>query len=291
MATANGSTVTYDAFGRAVAGPSGEILYTPLGKVGVLQSSTRFYTSSVPLTGGEAMSLGCCSSDNVWYLHRDWTGTSRVISTVPTSGNGGWINDRSFSPFGDVYQNSGYNDPLFFAGMNAELFATSGTSSPIYDTPNRELAKNASRLLSPDPAGLFAVDITNPQSWNRYAYVNNRPLTTIDPSGLGGPPIVDGNEMFGAGHCTNVSLDAGSTICTNLTGSFLDWFDLPVRAYARHGDCGWYVVGTAAALIGAEANAANSCAGPTDKNRARQKPGKTGDRRDVPRFLRTKRPW
>ena len=32
--------------------------------------------------------------------------------------------------------------------------------------------------------GLAAVDITNPQSWNRYAYVGNSPLALADPSGL-----------------------------------------------------------------------------------------------------------
>ena len=29
-----------------------------------------------------------------------------------------------------------------------------------------------------------AVNITNPQTWNRYAYVGNQPLNSIDPLGL-----------------------------------------------------------------------------------------------------------
>jgi len=139
------------------------VVLRPLGKVGVLQNASTFYSAYVPMPGGGAMSLGCCSSTNIWYLHRDWLGTSRAISSVPASGNGSVINDRSFSPFGDVYQNNGYNDLLFFAGLNADLFATSGTGSPLYDTPNRELAMNAGRWLSPDPAGLAAVDPANPQ--------------------------------------------------------------------------------------------------------------------------------
>jgi len=191
MATVNGTGVTYDAFGTPVAGPSGEILYTPMGKVGVLQNSTSFYSASVPLPGGGAMFLGCCSSNNIWYLHQDWAGTSRVISGVPSSGNGSVYNDRSFSPYGDVYQNSGYNDPLFFAGMNSDLFATAGTGSPLYDTPNRELALNASRWLSPDPAGA---------SWNAYSYPTD-PNTQTDPTGLcseqGG-----GSEDGGGGECS-----------------------------------------------------------------------------------------
>jgi hypothetical protein len=39
------------------------------------------------------------------------------------------------------------------------------------------------RWLSPDPAGLSATDPSNPQSWNRYAYVNDNPLTNTDPLG------------------------------------------------------------------------------------------------------------
>lgn len=99
-----------------------------------------------------------------------------MISTVPTSGSGAAINDRSFSPYGDVYQNTGFNDPLFFAGMNADLFATAGTGSPLYDTPNRELALNASRWLSPDPAGA---------DWNAYSYPTD-PNRETDPTGLDG---------------------------------------------------------------------------------------------------------
>ena len=36
---------------------------------------------------------------------------------------------------------------------------------------------------------MAAVDITNPQSWNRYAYVGNNPLDSLDPTGLGDCPI------------------------------------------------------------------------------------------------------
>jgi hypothetical protein len=46
------------------------------------------------------------------------------------------------------------------------------------------IAPAQGRWLVPDPAGLAAVDLTNPQTWNRYAYVANNPLSRIDPFGL-----------------------------------------------------------------------------------------------------------
>jgi len=56
----------------------------------------------------------------------------------------------------------------------------------MWDTANRELSM-VGRWLSPDPAGLGAVDPGNPQTWNRYAYVGGNPFSFTDPTGLGGP--------------------------------------------------------------------------------------------------------
>src|SRR5260370_4840030 len=48
----------------------------------------------------------------------------------------------------------------------------------------REQSPIQGRWTSPDPAGLDAVEPTDPQSWNSYAYVGNTPLTATDPLGL-----------------------------------------------------------------------------------------------------------
>jgi RHS repeat-associated protein len=66
---------------------------------------------------------------------------------------------------------------LSFTGMNSD------TSAGLYDFLYREYSTQG-RWPQPDPAGLAAVDMSNPQSWNRYAYVFNNPLALVDPLGL-----------------------------------------------------------------------------------------------------------
>ncbi len=55
----------------------------------------------------------------------------------------------------------------------------------------RQQSSAQGRWLVPDPAGLAAVDLTNPQTWNRYAYVTNNPLSRVDPRGLDSWGAVD----------------------------------------------------------------------------------------------------
>jgi RHS repeat-associated protein len=40
------------------------------------------------------------------------------------------------------------------------------------------------RWTSPDPVEVSGRHIANPQKWNKYVYVQNNPLTSIDPDGL-----------------------------------------------------------------------------------------------------------
>ncbi|MGA8440264.1 MAG: RHS repeat-associated core domain-containing protein [Candidatus Sulfotelmatobacter sp.] len=88
-------------------------------------------------------------------------------------------NDTSYAPYGEAYNNT-TNADFNFTGMMQD---TGGLGGGLYDFPYREYS-TVGRWISPDPAGLNAVDPTNPQSWNRYAYVLNNPLSATDPTGL-----------------------------------------------------------------------------------------------------------
>ena len=55
--------------------------------------------------------------------------------------------------------------------------------SNLDHTQFRQLSSVQGRWLSPDPY-LGSMDLANPQSLNRYAYVNNGPMNAVDPTGL-----------------------------------------------------------------------------------------------------------
>jgi len=47
----------------------------------------------------------------------------------------------------------------------------------------RRYSPSQGRWISPDPAGLAAVNLKRPQTWNRYVYSENNPLAYIDEDG------------------------------------------------------------------------------------------------------------
>src|SRR5579863_9322904 len=125
----------------------------------------------VPLVGG--MQAVYNGSGLQYYRHSDWLGTNRFAATPA----GTVYFDGAYAPFGENYAGMGTSDQVFTG-------QPMGTVSGLYDFTFREYSSAQGRWLVPDPAGLAAVDISNPQTWNRYAYVMNNPLSYVDPLGL-----------------------------------------------------------------------------------------------------------
>jgi RHS repeat-associated protein len=178
------TTMTYDALGRRAEQAAGtvytEIVYGPGGsKLALVNGSNQAVISAfIPLpAGATAVYAGNTLSR---YRHSDWLGSSRLSSTPtpPTS----VLYDGAYSPNGESYAESGTMTDRNFTGQNQDL--TTGSSGDLYDFQYREYHPIHGRWISPDPAGLAAVNPANPQSWNRYAYVNGSPLNSRDPLGL-----------------------------------------------------------------------------------------------------------
>jgi RHS repeat-associated protein len=176
--TIDGVGATYDALGRMVelnrSGTYTEIAYDPMGGKLALMNGQSLLKAFVPLSGGATAVYTSGGLDH--YRHSDWLGSDRLM-TSPTQAV---VGDVAYSPYGETYAQSGITD-FSFTGMNDD--ADPANPPLIYDFPAREYGIQG-RWPSPDPAGLLAVNPGDPQSWNRYAYVDNNPLAATDPTGL-----------------------------------------------------------------------------------------------------------
>lgn len=197
--TANGVCLTYDAMDRMVEQGKGpacttsytEILYSPSGSKLALMNGQNLTKAFVGLPAGAQAVY--TASGLAYYRHPDWLGSSR-LATTPTRT---MYYDVAYAPYGEPYAGSGTQD-LSFTGQNQDTAPSvvPGGAGGLYDFLYREHTPVQGRWLSPDPAGLGAVSPGDPQSWNRYAYVGNRPLGTTDSLGLFESPILPPCDPF-----------------------------------------------------------------------------------------------
>ena len=172
-----GTTVTntYDALGRMVENNAGgaysEFVYGPTGVKLAKVNGTTLIKAFVALPGGAKAIYN--STGLAYYRHSDWLNSSRLTSTQAR----GLYSSSAYAPFGEQYATAGTADSSF-TGQDQD------TVSTLYDFPARRQSPSQGRWVSPDPAGRGAVNLANPQSWNRYAYVLNNPLALTDPAGL-----------------------------------------------------------------------------------------------------------
>lgn len=177
-ASVDGIGLTFDALGRSieVSYPS-EIFYLPDGSQ-VLFKGQVARGGVFRLPGGAQVNYDSANGGLQFYAHADHLGSLRLISTPGRA----FSSSLAYAPFGEEYAQSNSN-----AGGNAAFTGWgSGFAFDEFDFPARQYS-NQGRWVSPDPAGLAAANPTNPQSWNRYAYVRNNPLASIDPLGLHDP--------------------------------------------------------------------------------------------------------
>jgi RHS repeat-associated protein len=154
----------------------------------------------VNLPGGATVIYN--STGLAYYRHSDWLGSSRLTSTQGRA----LYSSSAYAPFGEQYKLAGTSDASF-TGQNAD------TATSLYDFTFREHSPSQGRWISPDPAGAAAVDPTNPQSWNRYAYTANNPLALVDLLGLIAPgpclpecpaPPTSGNQCWDEASGSNI---------------------------------------------------------------------------------------
>lgn len=170
----SGTPATYDALGRLVEWFSyRQEVYAPNGAGFATMAGSSVILARVPLSGGAIADYSASGLN--YYMHSDWLGSTRLNSTPART-----VQNASSVATPSPFSFPEYALPDFvFIGV-----AEFDRATDIWTFPARDYEQRQDRWLSPDPAGLAAVDPSNPQTWNRYAYVNNNPLSNVDPTGM-----------------------------------------------------------------------------------------------------------
>jgi len=237
LLSGNGSSYTYDGLGNRVQTIYGGYTHDfTLGQGGT--PDVEYSGSSYVGSSGQGFFT---YRNNTTYFHKtDHLSTPRVS----TDYTGTEQRTETNLPFGDGFTEtaSPFVDYTGFAGGVWDI----NNASNADHFGAREYAKTQGRWLTPDPAGLAAVNPMDPQTWNRYAYVTNNPTTYNDPSGLvtpihgpnPGPGMYVGGYNFGcetqsecdffnpfsyyaAYYLSQFSQAAGSNVMMNGVGGFL----------------------------------------------------------------------
>jgi RHS repeat-associated protein len=145
--------------GAAVTSPTREYLYG--------NNLLAIVTGSTSGSGG-----------TIVYQHRD-----HLSPRLYTDVNGNCVGDQGTYPFGELWYSNGDSNctntaSSSFIYTSYERDAESGNDYALA----RSYASTQGRFLRPDPLEGIVGD---PQSWNRYAYVENDPINLSDPSGQG----------------------------------------------------------------------------------------------------------
>ncbi len=128
---------------------------------------------------------GSVSNNGTRYVVGDQQGTPRVVM----NNSGGVASRHDYLPFGEeinagvgmraTSQGYGQSDSVRqkYAGMESD------DATGMEHTLWREYENLSARWTAPDPYG-GSMSLDSPQTFNRYAYVNNDPVNKVDPTGL-----------------------------------------------------------------------------------------------------------
>jgi RHS repeat-associated protein len=153
----------------------------------VLSGSTTTFRHYIK-AGGEPVAVYAISSagNTLSYVLSDHQGS---VSDL-TNSSGASVVNESFTPFGQRRSPTTWSG----AASTSDLTTAAGITRQAYSFQTQLglwMGMNhmngrvedavTGRMLSADP---HIPDRTNAQSYNRYSYVNNNPLTMVDPSGF-----------------------------------------------------------------------------------------------------------
>lgn len=123
-------------------------------------------------TGPAALDSPASTLSTTYYV------TDRLGSARMELSGGGWpVSSEQYAPFGQEIGPQPTANHYKFTGLERD------SESGLDHAQFRQYSSTMGRWMSPDPYD-GSMDLSNPQSFNRYSYVGNTPLSLTDPSGL-----------------------------------------------------------------------------------------------------------
>ena len=126
---------------------------------------------------------GLLSDGTQRHFDVDHLGSVRLV----TDAAGNQVAFHTYYPFGKELTALQEADRMKFTGHERDLADVAGTGDDLDYMHARHYSLITGRFLSTD---IISGIPSSPQSWNRYAYVMNRPMTYTDPYGLWGFPHI-----------------------------------------------------------------------------------------------------
>jgi RHS repeat-associated protein len=179
MKTVDGTTVTYtyDPDGQRVRKDQGstatEFVYFNGETIAESNPATGAWTDYIFAYGTRIAKDTSANATGAQYFHADQIDSTRLV----TDNTGAVIWQATYNPFGQELSTQNTGIRFQFAGMEYD------SEDNLNHTEFRQYASAEGRWLSPDPYS-GSLDLSNPQSFNRYVYVLNNPIRFNDPEGL-----------------------------------------------------------------------------------------------------------
>jgi len=207
MSLSDGVIYTYDANDQRVrkdGTSSNEYIYFGGQLLAMRNAGTGAWTDQIFGPSGSLALVPGTQTGSPIYRINDHLGSLNYTLDA----NGNILGVASALPYGDLTVNTtGDNFP--FTGLEAD-------ANGAYHALHRDYAPSQGRWLSADPYN-GSYSLADPQTLNRYAYLNNRPMNATDPTGLcdDGDYLCDLGDLF---DYLDSGLDSAAASVQSFTG-------------------------------------------------------------------------
>jgi RHS repeat-associated protein len=149
--------------------------FTRQGSGGALQWEEDYVYGGTQMLG--AYTAG---AERVLHFFPDHLGTPRLI----TGAGGAKVSEHRYYAFGEEFFGRGADgERKKFTGHERDSIPGLPAAADVDYMHARYYTGLQGRFFVADPSMDFRSTLHNPQRWNRYAYVSNNPMTSVDPDG------------------------------------------------------------------------------------------------------------